>query len=225
MNLSPDDVIVWKYGCFNFNETILATWALLFFLVLTTRFIARRLSSDIIISKWQSFLEIIVLGVKNQIEEIGARNPEKYVSFLGTLFVFLATANLFGVIPGYSSPTSSLSTTAALAIVVFISVIVFGIREKGIQEYLLDYCKPAAVMLPFNIIGEFSRTISLAVRLFGNMMSGELIVSILLAIVPFFVPMIMNIFGLFIGMVQAYVFTILSMVYIAAATQKEKKGA
>lgn len=224
MHLGPDTIIIWKFGWFYLNETILASWGLIIFLVVAARLISRRVTADITISKWQNFLEIIVIGIKNQIQEIGIKPPERYVSFLGSLFLFLVTANLFSIFPGYRSPTSSLSTTASLACIVFISVIAFGIRQKGVMRYLLDYCKPTPIMLPFNVIGEISRTISLAVRLFGNMMSGELIVSILLAITPFFIPMVMNIFGLFIGMVQAYVFTILSAVYIAAATQEETKG-
>jgi F-type H+-transporting ATPase subunit a len=219
MNLSPDEIIIYALGAFHLNLTIITTWGIIILLVCIAKCISTRLVSDVRISTWQSFLEILVLGIKQHIEEVGVRHAEKYLSFLGTLFIFLVTANLLSIFPGYRIPTGSLSTTAALALVVFVSVIAFGINEKGIKTYLHDYCKPTMIMLPFNLIGEVSRTIALAIRLFGNMMSGDLIGSILLTITPLFIPMVMNIFGLFIGMVQAYVFTVLSTVYIAAATQ------
>jgi F-type H+-transporting ATPase subunit a len=122
------------------------------------------------------------------------------------------------VIPGYQPPTGSLSTTAALALCVFLAVPFFGIRKQGLGGYLKTYTRPTWIMLPFNIIGELSRTLALAVRLFGNMMSGVMIVAILLTITPFIFPIFMTALGLLTGMVQAYIFTILAGVYIAAAT-------
>ena len=119
---------------------------------------------------------------------MGLSQPEKYLSFLGTLFLFVATASLCTVIPGYKPPTGSLSTTAALALCVFVAVPLFGIREQGLVGYLKTYTKPTFIMLPFNIISELSRTLALAVRLFGNMMSGVMIIGILLTITPFIFP-------------------------------------
>lgn len=219
MELNSDAAIVWQCGFFAINVTIATTWGIIILLVGSAALISRKLVSDIHISKWQNFLEITVLEIKKQIEEIGVRNAEKYMSFLGTLFLFIATATLLSVFPYYRIPTGSLSTTAALAISVFTSVIVFGIREKGLKNYLKSYLEPMAVMLPFNLISEFSRTMALAIRLFGNMMSGEMIASIFLTLTPLFFPMIMKAFGLLIGMIQAYIFTVLATVYIAAATQ------
>jgi len=141
---------------------------------------------------------------------------------LGTLFLFLATASLFTVVPGYEPPTGSLSTTLALALCVFVAVPFFGITEQGVGGYLKSYVKPTFIMLPFNIISEVSRTLALAVRLFGNMMSGAMIVAILLSITPLFFPIIMTALGLLTGMVQAYIFCILATVYIAAATRSRK---
>jgi len=218
MDLSPDNTILWQLGFFKINLTIVTTWVLILFLGGAAKLISTRLVADIQIAKWQGFLEILVLGIKKQMEEIGIRQAEKYIGFLGTLFVFLATANLFSIVPGYRVPTGSLSTTAALAFAVFISVIFFGIQRKGLKNYMKSYLEPTAIMLPFNLISEFSRTIALAIRLFGNMMSGELIVSILLTLTPLFFPILMNALGLLIGMIQAYIFTILATVYIAAAT-------
>ena len=136
--------------------------------------------------------------------------------------MFIAAASLCTVIPGYQPPTGSLSTTAALALCVFVAVPFFGIEEQGIGNYLKSYMKPTFIMLPFNIISEFSRTLALAIRLFGNMMSGAMIVAILLTITPIFFPILMPMLGLLTGMVQAYIFSILATVYIAAATRVSK---
>ncbi len=221
MRITPDQLVFWQYGFVKLNSTIVTTWALILFLAIGAKLITRWLKTDIYISRWQSMLEIIVMGIKQQIEEVGLRSPQKYIAFIGTLFLFIAFANLCTIIPGYESPTSSLSTTAALAISVFVAVPVFGIIEQGLGGYLKSYTKPTFIMLPFNIISEVSRTLALAIRLFGNMMSGGMIISILLTITPLFFPIIMSALGLLTGMVQAYIFSILATVYIAAATQGE----
>lgn len=223
MSLSPDNWILWEHGFFKVNATIVMTWVIMIILVLGSRLISRKLSSGIFISRWQSVLEIIVIGIKKQISEVGIERPEKYMNFLGTLFLFIAVANLGNIFPGYQSPTGSLSTTSALAISVFIAVPVFGISELGFRGYFITYLKPTFLMLPFTIISELSRTMALAIRLFGNMMSGTLIVGILVAITPFFFPVLMRTLGLLTGMVQAYIFSMLATVYIAAATQRNNE--
>lgn len=222
MRLSPDDIIVWHYGFFKLNATIAVTWGLMFVLVVGSALITHNLSLSLRRSRWQNFLEIIVTTIKKQIEEVGLRHPEKYIGFLGTLFLFVAAASLGTVIPGYEPPTGSLSTTTALALCVFVAVPLFGIEEQGVGGYLKSYAQPTAIMLPFNIISEFSRTVALAVRLFGNMMSGAMIIGILLTITPFIFPIAMTALGLLTGMVQAYIFSILAAVYIAAATRIRK---
>ncbi|WP_269849275.1 F0F1 ATP synthase subunit A [Methanosarcina horonobensis] len=141
---------------------------------------------------------------------------------MGTLFLLIAVANLCIIIPGYEPPTGSLSTTAALALCVFVAVPIFGIEEQGIVNYLKSYTEPTIIMLPFNIISEISRTLALAIRLFGNIMSGSMIVAILLTITPFIFPDLMIVLGLLVGMVQAYIFSILATVYIAAATRTSR---
>jgi F-type H+-transporting ATPase subunit a len=181
--------------------------------------VTRRLSAELQRSRWQNFLEIVVTGIAEQIEDIGLREPEKYVGFLGTLFLFIAAASLCTVIPGYEPPTGSLSTTAALALCVLVAVPVFGIADQGVGGYLKSYVEPTFIMLPFNIISEVSRTLALAVRLFGNMMSGAMLIGILLTITPFVFPIVMTALGLLTGMVQAYIFSILAAVYIAAGTR------
>ncbi len=219
MRLSPDQVVLWHHGLLKLNATIVFTWGLMLVLAVVSGLITRRLSTGEKRSRWQDLLEIVVTGMKRQIEEVGLSQPEKYLSFLGTLFLFIAASNLCTVIPGYAPPTGSLSTTAALALCVFVAVPIFGIAEQGLGEYLKSYVKPTFIMLPFNIISELSRTLALAVRLFGNMMSGVMIVAILLTIVPFFFPIVMMLLGLLTGMVQAYIFSILAAVYIAAAVR------
>jgi len=185
--------------------------------------VTRRLSTGLKRSRWQNLLEIVVTGIGKQIGDVGLRHPEKYLGFLGTLFLFVAAASLCTIIPGYETPTGSLSTTVALALCVFVAVPLFGIGERGIGGYLKSYVEPTVIMLPFNIISELSRTLALAVRLFGNMMSGAMIVAILLSITPFIFPIVMTALGLLTGMVQAYIFSILAAVYIAAATHVRKR--
>lgn len=219
MRLSPDEIIFWQYGFSKLNATIVLTWGLMFVLAVGSLLITRKLSTGLRRSRWQNFLEIIVTAIEKQIEEVGLRHPEKYISFLGTLFLFVAAASLGTVIPGYEPPTGSLSTTTALALCVFVAVPLFGIEEQGVGGYLKSYAQPTAIMLPFNIISEMSRTLALAVRLFGNMMSGAMIIGILLTITPFIFPIAMTALGLLTGMVQAYIFSILAAVYIAAATR------
>ena len=219
MRLSPDQIIFWQYGFIKLNGTIVTTWGIMLVLVIGAKLITRNLTSDIEHKRWQSVLEIIVITLNKHIEEVGLKRPEKYLGFLGTLFLFIAMANLCTIFPGYEPPTGSLSTTTALAIAVFVAVPFFGIADQGLGGYLKSYLKPTLIMLPFNIIGELSRTLALAVRLFGNMMSGSMIIAILLIVTPLFFPVIMNLFGLLTGIVQAYIFTILATVYIAAATR------
>jgi F-type H+-transporting ATPase subunit a len=219
MRLSPDELVFWKWGFVVLNSTIVTTWALMLVMTVGAKLITRKLKTEGDISRWQGFLEIVVTTIQKQIKEVGLFHPEKYLGFIGTLFLFIAVSNLCAILPWYEPPTGSLSTTSALAISVFLAVLLFGIEEQGLAGYLKSYLKPTFIMLPFNIISEFSRTFALAIRLFGNIMSGTLIVGILLTIAPLFFPIFMNLLGLLTGMVQAYIFSILATVYIAAATR------
>ena len=225
MRLSPDDLIFWRDGFLKLNGTIVFTWALMFVLAAGSKLVTRNLSTDLERSPWQNLLEIVVTGIEKQIADVGLRNPQKYIGFLGTLFLFIALASLCTIIPGYEPPTGSLSTTAALALCVLVAVPFFGIEEQGLLGYLKSYTEPTLIMLPFNIISELSRTLALAVRLFGNMMSGTMIIAILLTITPFIFPIAMSALGLLTGMVQAYIFSILAGVYIAAATRGRRSKA
>ncbi len=219
MHLSPDEIIYWQYGWFTLNATIVFTWAVMFVLVVGAWLVTRKLTIGLQRARWQNLLEIVVIAISAQIEEIGLRSAETYLPFVGTLFLFVATMAIGTIIPGFEPPTGSLSTTTALAMCVFVSVPYFGIKQQGVGGYLSSYVKPTVIMLPFNVISEFSRTLALAIRLFGNMMSGAIIIAILLTIAPFFFPIFMTVLGLLTGMVQAYIFSILAAVYIAAATR------
>jgi len=222
MTLSPDETIFWHYGFITINLTLVTTWGLMLLLVVASLLITRKLKTSSKISKWQCILEMLVTYMNKQIKEVGLNNPEQYIGFIGTLFLFIGTANICIILPWYEAPTGSLSTTAALAISVFIAVPYFGIEKSGILGYLRSYLKPTFIMLPFNLISEISRTLALAVRLFGNIMSGGMIVAILLSITPLIFPIVMQALGLLTGMVQAYIFSILATVYIAAAVKDAK---
>ena len=224
MRLTPDTWIFWQYGFIKLNATIVFTWALMAVLVLGAALITRKLATGHERSRWQNLLEIVVTAILSQIEDVGLKQPRRYLAFLGTLFLFVAAAALATVVPGYEPPTASLSTTAALALCVLVAVPLFGISGQGLLSYLKSYVQPTPVMLPFNLISEVSRTLALAVRLFGNMMSGAMIIAILLTITPFVFPIVMTVLGLLTGMVQAYIFTILAAVYIAAATTTPKRS-
>jgi F-type H+-transporting ATPase subunit a len=221
MHLSSDEIIFWQWSFINLNLTIVTTWGVMILMSVGAWLVTRRLDTGINASRWQNALEIIVLGAKSQIEEVGLKQSLRYLPFVATLFLFILTSNLLGVFPWYEPPTGSLSSTIALALCVFVAVPFFGISKRGLRAYLGAYIQPTAIMLPFNIIGEISRTLALAIRLFGNIMSGAMILAILLMVTPFIFPILMNVLHLLTGVVQAYIFSILATVYIAAATTSE----
>lgn len=216
--ISPDEVILWQWGPVALNATIVFTWLVMAMLTVGAWLVTRRLSSEAGLSRWQNILEVLIIGMQDHIRDITHDEPTPYLPFVGTLFVFIATSNLLTLIPGYIPPTGSLSTTAALALCVFVAVPLYGIARQGLVGYLKNYVQPTVIMLPFHIIGEFSRTLALAVRLFGNVMSSAKIAAILLAIAPLFFPILMHVLGLLTGLIHAYIFALLAMVYIASAT-------
>ena len=223
MEITPDNIIYWQWGGFHLNATIVSTWLVMLILLLISWLATRNLVIRPKISRWQISLEVVIGFIREQIREITQQNPDPFIPFLGSLFLFISISNLLDIIPGFRPPTGSLSTTTALAACVFFAIPIFGVSRAGFKKYFKQYLEPSVLMLPFNIIGEFSRTLALAVRLFGNIMSGSLIAGILLIIAPLFLPIIMQIFGLLIGQIQAYIFTILATVYIGSAAQAEKE--
>ncbi len=232
MEISPDAVVFWRWGFVNVNATILFTWVVMALLAVVSWLVTRKLTSSTKLSRWQNLLEVVVTGIEDQIRDVSRQEPRQFIPFVGTLFLFIALSNTLSIVPGYLSPTGSLSTTTALAVSVFIAVPVFGFSKQGGRGYLRHYITPSKFMLPFNVMGELSRTVALAVRLFGNVMSGTMIAAILLSIAPLVFPVVMQLLGLLVGLIQAYIFSVLAMVYIASATQaysekeleKYKKG-
>lgn len=222
MDISPDSWILYEWQGWRLNATIVFTWFVMALLVLGSWAVTARLSEGETVSRWQVLLEVVVSAIRDQIAEIGADDPGRYLPFIGTLFLFIATANLLAVVPGYQPPTGSLSTTAALAICVLLAVPIFSIGKRGLGSYLRSYLQPRPLMLPFNLVGEVSRTIALAVRLYGNVMSGTVIVGILISVAPFFFPVVMQLLGLLTGLIQAYIFAILAMVYIGSASRSHR---
>lgn len=224
MNLSPDQLIIFEALGFPVNATIFYTWVVMGLLTFGAILITRNLRPDVPPSRWRTMLEVIVQGIQSQIEEIAGRPERHLLYFAGTLFLFISMSNLLLVVPGFEPPTASLSTTTALAFSVLMAVPLFGISSRGLGGYLQTYLEPSFIMLPFNIISEFSRGISLAIRLYGNIMSGAVIAAILLSVAPFFFPVIMDVLGLLTGLIQAYIFAILATVYISSATAPKTKS-
>lgn len=222
MEITPDATVYWQWGFVKLNATILFTWGVMALLTGFSWLVTRRMKGEARLVRSQNLLETLVEGLLSQIREIGQQSPRPYLPFIGTLFLFILLSNLLSVVPGFQPPTASLSTTAALALCVFCAVPLFGIAKLGLGSYLRQYVQPTPIMLPFNIIGEFSRTLALAIRLFGNAMSGGLIVGVLLVIAPLFFPIVIQLLGLVTGVIQAYIFAVLAMVYIASAIQSHE---
>ena len=219
MEISPDHIIYFSSGYFKLNATIVYTWLVMVLLVGFSWFVTRKGTSSSVITDQQNLLEVLVGGLLSQIKDATNQPPEKFLPLLGTLFIFILVSNLLSAVPGFKPPTGSLSTTTAFSLIVFFAVPYYGVKENGLFNYLKSYVQPSPFMLPFNIIGEVSRTFALAVRLFGNILSGTMMGAILLVIMPLFVPVIMQMLGLLIGVVQAYIFTVLAAVFIAAGLE------
>ncbi len=224
MNISPDNWIFWQNEWFSLNATIVFSWLVIAILVIGSWIVTHKLAVvPHKMSSWQNRLEIIIEQINNQIQEATGQEPGEFLPFVGSLFLFITISNLLTIFPYYESPAGSLSTAVGLALCVFVAVPYFGIKNVGWKNYFKHYIKPTPIMLPFNIISELSRTLSLAVRLFGNIMSTSLLVAILVSLVPLFLPAVMRGFGLLIGVIQAYVFAILALVYIASGMRAQRK--
>lgn len=219
MNITPDAIVYWQAGPVKVTATLVFTWVVMAILAGGSWLVTRRLTTGTRLPRGQNFLEILVVGIRDQIREVTGQNPDRFLPFIGTLFLFIVVSNVLVIVPGYHPPTGSLSTTAALALCVFVSVPVYGISDNGPWGYLKTYVRPHPLMLPFNVLGELTRTVSLAIRLFGNVMSGSMVAATVLAIAPLFFPILLNALGLLIGVIQAYIFSILALVFIASATR------
>jgi len=218
MDITPDAHVYWSSGFLKVNSTMVYTWFVMIVLVVGSWLITRRITSDVKIPRWQNLLETLVGALRNQIRDISQQPPDRYLPFLGSLFVFIFFANVMAPLPFYHSPTGSLSLTAALALCVFFAVPIFGIWKRGPLAYFKAYAQPVFFMAPLHLISEVSRTFSLALRLFGNVMSEGVMIAILLSLVPIILPVVFEMLGLLLGSIQAYIFFVLATVYIGAAT-------
>ena len=212
--------IVFQLGPIQFSNTVVTTWAIMAILTLISWLATRRLQME------PGSAQTAIEGIASAIEEaIHAAAPDQtrlLLPFIGTLWVFLVIANLSGLIPGVHSPTRDLSATAALAFLVFLSVHWFGIRSRGLKSYFRHYLTPSPILLPFNIISEITRTIALAVRLFGNMMSLEMAALLILLVAGFLAPIPILMLHIIEALVQAYIFGMLALIYVAGGLQSQK---
>jgi F-type H+-transporting ATPase subunit a len=216
MQASPlASAVLFHLGPVAITRPVVTTWAIMLALALICRLATRRLAQHP--DRPQMVLELLVNGIAQQIEDVVRKDARSFLPLLGTLFIFLVTANLSGVLPGVEAPTSRIETPAALALIVFFSVHYFGVRARGPGGYLASFAEPSIIMLPLNVISEVTRTFSLMVRLFGNVMSGEFIIALVVALAGLFVPVPLMVLEILVGLVQAYIFTTLAAVFIGAA--------
>jgi F-type H+-transporting ATPase subunit a len=225
MEISPDQTIFWQYGPIKLNATIIFSWAVMALLVFISWAVTRRLSTGPHISRWQIALESLVSFIRDQIRGVTGQRPENYLPFVGSLFLFISLSNFLSFIPRYHPPTGSLSTTAALALCVLVASPIYGISQSGLGGYLKHYVTPSWFMFPFKVLSEISRTVALAIRLFGNVMSGAMIAAILLLVLPLFVPVVLRGLELLIGQVQAFIFAVLATVYISSGVRAHREEA
>lgn len=211
-----DKLIMFTLFGIPINATIFYSWVVMGILVVLSWLATRNLKTTIQVSRFQTAMEMIVMTIRTQIKEVSGDNPWKYMPIMGTFFLFIGLSNLLTIIPWFRAPTASLSTTSAFSLCVFVAMPYFGIRNAGIKRYLKKYIDPTPIMLPLNILSDFSSTFSLAFRLFGNVLSGAIIGSVLIMLVPFLLPLPMQILGLLTGMIQAYIFALLAIVYVSS---------
>jgi F-type H+-transporting ATPase subunit a len=223
MHGSPlDSTVLFHLGPVDISRPVVTTWFIMLALTTTCALVTRRLQARP--DARQAVLEAVVTGIVDQIKDVIGKDARPFLPLLGTLFIFLVTANLSGVLPGIEAPTSKLETPAALALIVFFSVHYFGFRTRGIGGYLASFAEPRLIMLPLNVLSEITRTFSLMVRLFGNVMSGEFVIALVVALAGLFVPIPLMVLEILVGIVQAYIFTILATVFIGAAVGGIEKG-
>ncbi len=214
--------VVFRVGPAEVCRPVVTTWGIIAALLLASWLGTRRMSSRP--GRWQTILEAVVGLIESQIQEVIRSDAGAFLPLIGTLFLFVAVANLSALIPGVKPPTAAIETPAALAFIVFLSVHVYGIRARGWRRYLKSYLEPNPLMLPLNILSEITRTFSLMVRLFGNVMSHELIVGIVVALAALLVPIPFMALTILIGLIQAYIFSVLATVFVGAAVGAVEKG-
>jgi len=210
---------IFHIGPVPISRPVVTTWVIMAVLAVGARLATRRLRAHPDLP--QTALEAVVAAVSGQIEEVIRRDCRPFLPLLATLFIYLCIANLSGVVPGVRAPTASLETPAALAATVFLAVHYFGVRSRGVLGYLASFAQPKLIMLPLNIISGVTRTFSLMVRLFGNIMSGEFLIALVVALAGLIVPIPLMALEILVAIVQAYIFTVLAAVFIGAAVGGE----
>jgi F-type H+-transporting ATPase subunit a len=214
--------ILFHVGPVAITEPVVTTWGIIAVLGLFAFVTTRR--PALVPSRAQAVAEVAVESLANTLEDVLHRDPKPFLPLLGTLFVFIVVSNLASLVPGVRSPTAHLETDAALAIVVYLSAHGYGIRSRGLRKYLHSYIEPSILLLPLNVLSELTRSFSLTVRLFGNVMSHELVIGIVLSLAGLLVPIPLMALGALLGIVQAYIFTILATVAVGGAIGSVEKG-
>lgn len=219
MNISTDELVFWRYGFININATILYTWIVMAILIVLAYITKRSIINHKVIGKTENFFELLTDIIKDQIKSVTEMGFNKVFPFITCLFLFILTSNLISLIPDFSSPTASLSTTFALVFLVVVFSIFIGIQSKGLKKYLSKYTKPVKLMLPFLVMNDIISNFSMAFRLYGNVMSGGIISAVLMKISFLSVgfPVILNLLSFMTGAIQAYVFSVLSMIFLASS--------
>lgn len=215
--------VLFRLGPVAITETVVTTWGVMLVLIAAAFLISRRLAADP--GRWQGAAEGALAAVEAAIADVLPAPAVRLVlPFVATLWIFILAANLAGLLPGVDAPTGDLSLTAALALTVFASTHWFGIQAKGLRGHLAHYLEPSPLLLPFHILGEFTRTIALAIRLFGNMMSLEMTALLVLLVAGFLVPVPILMLHVIEAVVQAYIFGMLALIYIAGALETSGAG-
>jgi F-type H+-transporting ATPase subunit a len=217
MNSPLNSVALFHLGPVPITQAVLTTWAIMAILVVGSFLLTRRLA--LVPGTRQATLELIVTTMDTQIRETTGAAPAPYRSFIGTLFLFILVSNWSSLIPGVEPPTAKLETDAALAVLVFLSVIWFGVRGAGVGGYLKSFAAPNVAMIPLNVLESITRVFSMFVRLFGNVMSGVFVVGIVASLAGLLVPIPLMALDLLTGLVQAYIFAVLAMVFISATVE------
>lgn len=209
-----------RIGPVRITNTVVVTWAIMFAMGLAAWLATRRL--QLVPGRWQILVEGIVSATEEAIRMVLPQRYRLVLPFIGTLWLFVVVANLASLIPGVRSPTGDLSLTAALAFLVFVAVHWYGIRTQGLRDYLRHYLQPNPILLPFHVVSEVSRTVALAVRLFGNIFSLQMAALLVLLVAGFLVPVPVLMLHVIEGLVQAYIFGMLALVYVAGAIQSHE---
>ncbi len=217
-----ENIIVFHLGGLPVSDSVVTTWGIMLGLAVFAWLTTRKLT--LFPGLCQTVAEIVLTAIDEAVLAVAPEHGRRIMPFIATLWLFLIVANLVGLIPGLDSPTRDLSVTSALAVLVFLSVHWYGIRTQGLKNYLRHYLSPSPILLPFHIISEFTRTLALAVRLFGNMMSLEMAAMLILLVAGFLAPVPILMLHIIEALVQAYIFGMLALIYLAGAIQSQQQN-